>query len=47
MPSLKFKSYTLLDTKLLNHARKTKATNVHKILHFSTVALHNSTLDGI
>jgi hypothetical protein len=33
--------------KVLNHARKTQATSVHKILHFSTIIPHNSTLDGI
>ena len=31
--------------KVLNHARKTQAT--HKILHFSIIIPHNSTLDGI
>lgn len=33
--------------KVLNHARKIKATSVHKIIHFSTIAPHNATLDGI
>jgi len=32
---------------VLNHARKTQATSVHKILHFSTIVPHNSTLHGI
>ena len=42
-----FRSYTLLDMKMLNHARKTQSISVHKILNSSNMVPHTSTLDGI
>jgi hypothetical protein len=42
-----FRSYTLLEMKMLNHATQTPSTSVHKILHSPGTEPQNSTLERI